>query len=255
MLRLALAGIVLVSVASGLLAASAAAKGGNVICTSVLKHVTVTGNVTVPPGKTCWIIKSAVKGNVRVWRGAGLVIWTSTVGGNVQTNSAAWVNIAESSRIHGNLQVHGTTRMTPAKVAWARAPAEPNDLCSTIIDGNVQIRANGPHAPFAIGAGPDCADSLTIGGSLLVQNNLGRVDIGGGISHHNTVHGSILVQGNSAGGTLTSNDAGGDCILDADPQVFVGSTNTAGPGRQNTCNTDGGVVPGSEVGQPGAGAP
>lgn len=245
--RLALAGLGTVIVVAGLIVASAAAKGGNVTCTSVLKRVTVAGNVTVPAGKTCWILNSTIKGNVRTWRGSGLVLWTSRVGGNVQTNSAAWVNIAEGSRIHGNLQVHGTTKRTPPKVRWPRAPAAPNDLCNTVIDGNVQVRDNGPNAPFEIGAGPDCQDSLTVGKNLQVQNNAGRVDIGGVLNHPNIVRGSIVVQGNSAGGTLTANVAGGDCILDADPQALVGSNNTAGAGRQNTCNNQGGPAPGSEV--------
>ena len=204
---------------------------GNVTCAgNTYADTTVFGDVTVPAGSTCTLTDVTVEGNVRVERGGSLLDTASTINGGLSSDAAAWIDV-QGGRIRGDLQVRGTTGTPDAGIA-----STVNDLCGTTVSGNVQVQDNGADAPFAIGAASDCATALTVGGNLQVQDNAGRVTIGAAANGQgNTVRGDILVNGNTGGGALEGDTAGGDCRLHNDTPGITGSGNIAA--GENLCNT------------------
>ena len=203
---------------------------GNVTCNgNTYTDTTVYGDVTVPAGSTCTLTDMTVQGDVRVERGGSLLDTDSTVDGSLRASGAAWLDV-QGGRIRGDVQFRDTAG-TPDTGASTTA----DDLCGTTVGGDVQVESNGPGAPFALGAGPDCATPLSIGGDLQVQGDAGRVVIGPAANGRgDTVHGDIQVGGNTGGGALTGAAAGGSCRLQDDTPGITGSGNTA-KGR-NTCN-------------------
>ena len=201
------------------------------------------GEVTVPSGATCTLLAGTqVSGNVQVQKGGALVDEGAVIGGNLQVNNGASIKLGGGGSIGGNLQVQGMT-------------GGPSSLCNTTVNGNVEVHNNGWVSPIDIGNLGACAGGpgLTIGGNLQVQNNSVALTVGG-----NKVTGNLQVQNNAAkvtvsentvgmsiqvhnngwgfGSTLTNNSAGGSCELQNDSPPIVGSGNTAGAGKTNTCN-------------------
>ena len=104
------------------------------------------------------------------------------------------------------------------------------------MNGNVQVQNNGANAAFDIGAAPDCAAPLTIGGNLQVEHNAGWVAIGPAANGQgDTARGNIQVGGNTGGGTLADDSAGGNCQLGDDTPGIIGTGDSAE--GFNGCNT------------------
>jgi putative nucleotidyltransferase with HDIG domain len=164
-------------------------------------------------------------GNVSVNQGGSLIDDGAHIGGNLQTNNAAWIVVGSGGTITGNLQVSGLTGEPPAGTATA------NELCNTTVGNDVQIQNNGAGAPFEIGSAPDCSSGLIVHGNLTVQSNAGQVVVA-----NNSVQGNLQVHNNTGGGTLSNNSAAKGCQLQSDSPSIVGSNNTVGAGQQNTCN-------------------
>jgi hypothetical protein len=166
-----------------------------------------------------------ITGNVTVNQGGSLIDNGAKIGGNLQTNNAAWIVIGSGGTITGNLQVSGLTGEPPAGTAAA------NDLCNTTVGNDVQVQNNGVGIPFDIGGAPDCSSGLIVHGNLTVQNNAGHILVA-----NNSVQDNLQVHNNTGGGTLTNNSAAKACQLQNDSPGIVGSDNTVGTGQQNTCD-------------------
>lgn len=203
--------------------------------------------VTVPSGDACTLIAGTkLTGDVQVQQGGALDDQGATIGGNLQATDAAWIELAGGATISGNLHVQGLTGAPPASDDY---------LCNTTVGGNATVRDDAAGAPIDIGDPGACSGGpgLTIGGNLHVHHNAADVTVGG-----NTVAGNIEIRNNAAevtataniakgnidvnhntvgGGTLTGNSAGGSCRLGHDNPPIAGSSNAAGNGRQNSCNT------------------
>jgi Glycosyl hydrolases family 2, TIM barrel domain len=206
-----------------------AGPSGNVTCSGSYTQTTISGNVTVPSGSTCTLTDVMVDGNIQVHSGGSLLDNGSTINGNLQTNNAAWV-VVDGGYVLANVRVQETAGAPPPGDSTTA-----NDLCAAKVTGNVSVRDNGANAPFDIGAGPDCATPLSVGGNLQVQSNAGTLAIGpAGSGQGNSVQGNIQVTNNTGGGTLQDNSAGKNCQLGNDTPGIVGSGNSAV--GNNRCN-------------------
>jgi hypothetical protein len=203
--------------------------------------------VVVPAGSTCTLVTGThVSLSVQVQPGGMLDAEDVSIGGSLQATDALWIEV-DGSTVGGNLQVQGLTG-SPA--------SGHNTLCNVTVGGNAAIENNGPGAPIDIGSSGDCngGPGLAIDGYLRVQNNDADVTVGGNSITEgylqvqgnrakvtvigNNVSGNIQVYGNTVGvdSTLSDNTAGGACQLQGNNPKIVGSGNTAGPGRVNTCD-------------------
>jgi hypothetical protein len=204
---------------------------GNVTCNSQLSPGTYQ-NVTAELGCT---INGAddITGSLRIVDGGSLYDLGALIGGNLQANNSAWIELGGGS-IGVNLLVIGLT----GEPGTVTGNIDGHDyLCNTHVGGNVQVLSAEPGASFDIGSGPDGATGLTIGGNLQVQDNSAQVIVGSNSSVYNSLTGNIQLQGNTGGGNLTDNIAGGNCQLQNDQPGIVGSGNTVPAGHWNTCNT------------------
>ncbi len=114
---------------------------GNMTCDDEqLSAVLVRGDVVVPSGDWCDMIDSSVAGSVR-FRGDGLRIAGSTIGGDLEVRGAGGANDPLSS--------------------------DTNVVCNSKIGGNLVIRGSSASSPWNIGlCGAD-----TIGGNLVFKGN------------------------------------------------------------------------------------
>lgn len=98
-------------IVSGLVAATAifvvapsSAGADERVCRGSLGRVTVD-NLRVPVGSGCKLDGTIVRGNIKVERAAILDARSVRVGGNVQAERAAQVNVSGWSNVEGNIQV------------------------------------------------------------------------------------------------------------------------------------------------------
>jgi hypothetical protein len=165
-------------------------------CNSTITDTTISGNVIVPNGANCRLIRVHVTGNIQVQGGGALILQGTTVDGSVQSTGARWVRIDNRSRIRGSVQILGTTG-TPPGFTW-------NMICISTIGGNLQISNN--FARFAIGDPVVCSGGNAIGGSVQVSGNQARVRVS-----NNAIGNSLQCSGNTppATGNPGSNSVGG----------------------------------------------
>ena len=182
-------------------------------------------SITVGKGVTCNLTAgTVVSGNVTVQAGGTLIDHGATIAGNVSAAGASAVRIDGGGSISGNVTIQGLTG----------ALGDGRDaVCNTSVKGNVQVQSNGSGAPVDIGNVGSCSGgpALTVAGNLQAKSNAGVLRIGG-----NSVSGNIDVESNTGGGTLAANAAKGNCTLKSDVPAIVGSGNTVGAGKTNTCN-------------------
>ena len=203
--------------------------------------------VLVPAGDVCTLLPGThVTGNILVEKGGALDDLGVIVGGNLQGNSPAWIQVGGGGTIGGYLQIVGLTG----------APSGgDNALCDTTVKGTVRVVINGPHSPIDIGDLGSCSGGpgLTVTGNLVAQENGANVTVAGNtvggylqVQYNkakltvasNTVKGNIQVNTNhyATGSTLTGNSTAGECSLKEDNPTITGSGNSAGAGHPNTCN-------------------
>ena len=182
-------------------------------------------SITVGKGVTCNLTAgTVVSGNVTVQAGGTLIDHGATIAGNVSAAGASAVRIDGGGSISGNVTIQGLT----GALGDGR-----NAVCNTSVKGNVQVQSNGSGAPVDIGNVGSCSGgpALTVAGNLQAKSNAGVLRIGG-----NSATGNIDVESNTGGGTLAANAAKGNCTLKNDVPAIVGSSNTVGAGKTNTCN-------------------
>ncbi len=210
--------------------------------TLYLKGGTVSGNVTVGATGSFFAQGGTVGGNVQS-SGGPVSLQGTTVDGNVTTQGAS-LALGPTTHVKGNVQVtggatlcsSGNTQQGSVQIAGnlqvesLGASSNPTTICDSAVSGNFLYEDDA--APGVFGGSIACSGN-SVGGNLQVQDNTGKVTIGG-TGYGNTVKGNIQVNNNTGGGTLTDNSAGGNCQLQSDSPGIVGSGNTAG--GQNTGN-------------------
>lgn len=151
--------------------------GAPQLCTGIFTFVTVEGDVVVPEGEVCDLGNSAVTGDIRVGKDAGLTLrQNTTVAGSVLAEESARVGINDSF-IEGDVQAenvtgdfpHGTVALTNSRVggsvrleANARVSVRDNGpLPGRGVAGDVQLAGNGSIAVF----------DNDIGGNLQCEGN------------------------------------------------------------------------------------
>jgi hypothetical protein len=72
----------------------------------------------------------------------------------------------------------------------------------------------------------------TVKGDLVIASNTARLTVSDNRARDIQVHDNTV----GVGSTLRNNAAAGDCKLERNNPKIAGTGNTAGPGRQNTCN-------------------
>jgi hypothetical protein len=104
-------------------------------------------NVRVPPGATCRLNGTVVKGTVKAERNAVLIARNVRVIGNVQAENARRVVVAAGARVGGSVQAvqGGRVRVVDSRIN-ADVLVDENDLLNTInrnrIGGNIQAFQN-----------------------------------------------------------------------------------------------------------------
>lgn len=138
------------------------------VCRSRIGAVTLD-NVRVPQGATCTLIRTRVKGTIKVQRNATLIAREVVVIGNVQSENAANVRVLRQSRVGGSVQVKQGRAATVADsridsdIQYESNRAKLNALRNRVggniqafqnrggveirrnrVDGNLQCKANRP---------------------------------------------------------------------------------------------------------------
>jgi hypothetical protein len=179
--------IIMVAALGALLAIAPGALAGDVSCATTIEGVTIDGNIVVPDGATCTLIKATVTGNVKVGRGASLVVESllleepkSTIAGNVQADHCGQVFIGGPGQVvGGNVQIQHCTGES--------------GILQLHLGGNFQCHDNTA----------DCfADSDLVGGNVQVNNNVSP-GVPSDISD-NSILGNLQCQGNSPAPTDSS---------------------------------------------------
>jgi hypothetical protein len=104
-------------------------------------------NVRVPPGATCQLNRTMVKGTIKVERNAVLIARGIRVVGNVQAENARRVVVAAGARVGGSVQAvqGGRVRVVDSRVN-ADILVDENDRLNTInrnrVGGNIQAFQN-----------------------------------------------------------------------------------------------------------------
>ena len=131
-------------------------------CTGTLGSVTISGDLLVPAGEFCSLLRgTTVTGNVTVQ--GSLFTERAYVSGNLIGDHADSISLT-GSVVGGNLLADDTT-------------GGPNTLCDSAINGNVTIQQSSSGSDWEIGRGAVCEVGVTVGQNLTFQNNLGHGDI------------------------------------------------------------------------------
>ncbi|MCM1984467.1 hypothetical protein [Lyngbya confervoides] len=121
-------------------------------CQSTLGAITVD-NVKVPPGKTCILNGTKVKGNIVVGNNATLRANAIQVNGNIQAEGATYVEVISNSRVGGSIQLKQGQR--------AR-------LVGNRVTGSIQLESN---------RGTLVSNSNMVGSDLQAFQNTGGVTL------------------------------------------------------------------------------
>lgn len=165
--------------ASGAPAGDGVTECADWISGSPTETLTITGSVHVVPGAHCVLLFVNLTGSVLNQGGGSLEIFGSTVGGNVVSRQALWVNLI-GAEIKGNVEVAGTTGLP-------MLPPEPwNFICDSTVGGNLRLHGN--QAPIGVGVVSGCAPGPNvIGGNVTVHNNGAVMSVSG-----NTIGGMLF---------------------------------------------------------------
>jgi hypothetical protein len=182
---------------------SAYAVGENLDCTGTVRKTTITGDVRVARGNTCFLTQSQVGGSVEASEGSTLIIANNTsVQGHVRATAVQRL-VVVGVRIGLNLESH---RSTSVVVISARVGGEvviegtsgnpfgfPNAICQSSTVGNMTIKNSAGAAQFSIGNSNQCSGGNVINGDLKLDAN----------------DASVTLDGNTVQGTATCTVAGG----------------------------------------------
>ena len=150
------------------------------ICRGDVGGVSVD-NLRVPPGATCTLNRTRVKGTIKVKERASLHARGVRVAGNVQAENARQISVTQSSHIGGSVQVNqgGAAR-----------------VLNSTVEGDIQFEANG---------GDLRIDDNSVGSSVQIVGNRGRSEIYG-----NRINGNLQCKENRPRPTGGSNRVRGN---------------------------------------------
>jgi hypothetical protein len=135
----------------------------NITCSNEqLNATTIDGNLTVPAGAWCDLVRVTVNGNVLLRGSAGVRLAGSTINGNVQADNTSAASDAMSSGA--------------------------NVICNTNIDGNLLIQGSASGSPWHLGT----CGTTTVSGNVLFNRNGGN----GNTIANGVVKGNLICQGN-----------------------------------------------------------
>jgi beta-glucosidase len=163
------------------LQATLKAASKNITCSNEqLNATTIDGNLTVPKGAWCDLVRVKVNGNVQLQQSTGVRLTAVTVKGNVEAGNASGAGDALSSGF--------------------------NVICNSTIGGNLNIHNSASGSPWRLGT----CGANTVGGNVQFQNNAGS---GNSISH-TSVKGNLQCQNNadvSGGDNTVGGNRQGQC--------------------------------------------
>ncbi|WP_155349171.1 hypothetical protein [Acrocarpospora pleiomorpha] len=178
-LKLTLAGTAIGAIAGGLLVATPAFAEERT-CRGTIRTATLD-NVRVPPGATCTLLGTRVKGTVKVERNATLLARKVNVEGNVQAEGARAVSVLAGSIVRGSVQVKQGGAAT---------------VTSSRINADIQLDANRRYLRV---------NNNRVGGSIQVIGNHNGAQI-----HRNSVKGNLQCKENHPKPTGSRNSVGGN---------------------------------------------
>ena len=216
---------------------------GTTSCNGVYNGTGTT--VQVPAGGHCTLLAGTkVTDNVQALKPGGVLVDEgAAIGGSLELEGAASIELYGGGSIAGNLVVTG--------LAGAPAGGD-NALCATTIHGYTHVFSNGSHSPIDIGDTGACAGKpgLTSSGLMQVDGNAANITIAGntlaGYLHVWVNRSKLTVSANTAsniqvnkntggvGSTLTGNTSRQACELAANSPKIEGASNKAN--TADTCN-------------------
>lgn len=127
------------------------------VCRGALGPV-VVDNLRVPPGASCRIDRTRVKGTIKVERGATLAASRVVVIGNVQSENARLVWVGLGSRIGGSVQIEQGGGGT---------------VSNSFVDGSIQLKSNRARLVVSNNTvGADVQAFSNLGGVLIANNRI-----------------------------------------------------------------------------------
>jgi hypothetical protein len=210
-------------VALGLLAGGTAAQAAERQCVGAIGPETVRGDLVVPPGATCDLAGTRVRGSVYVREGAELVAEQAEVRGSIEAERDAFVDLVATS-VGGTLALRDTFAVFVEGGSIAGNLESRGDtflvLTFASIGGNVKV---------AGGTASVIADGLEVNGTLEAVG-LGFFDL-----FDSTVNGNFYVRGAVEGAFLCGSTFNGDAEFTENRTVLtIGSLSSSCDG--NTMN-------------------
>lgn len=148
------------------------AKGvGSVSCTGPTGGANLTGNMTVPPGASCFLQGGSVAGNISIGRGAEFIAVGGLIKGNVSSKGAQSISLALTT-VDGNASFDATRGTTVVTCGLGFSVCLANDqfgLGPHAKFGNVSITNTSPAGAFLGGA--TLAPTTTISHNLTCSGN------------------------------------------------------------------------------------
>lgn len=194
--------------------AAVAGSGGSGNDTQCVAALTGTfDNVVVPPGATCSLSNSTVRGNVKALERSTLSVSNTQVRGSIEGDKANIVQIFGGT-VGGNISIKEST-FTPSGLVAAFISG------TVVLEGNVEIQKNVANAVRVFG--------VTLNkGNMKIEDNVTAVfdvTISG-----NRVAQNLQVFKNKGAGrkTVSGNTVGQDLQCFENDPPFVGGPNTAG---------------------------
>jgi hypothetical protein len=161
----------------------------------------------VPENTTCTLNGTKVKGNILVYGNATLIAYDVWVGGNIQADHSARVEVHPGSYIGGNIQVDYSGLLLVSSVR---------------IDGNLQAFNN---------SGSQSYTGNMIGGDLQAFDNHGGVSI-----QNNTIDGNLQCKSNAPAPTGSGNHVNGN--MEDQCAIGFGNSNDNDNNNGNGNNND-----------------
>ena len=207
-------------VALGLLAGGSVAQAAERQCVGAIGPETVRGDLVVPPGATCDLAGTRVRGSVYVREEAELVAEQAEVRGSIEAERDAFVDLVETS-------VGGTLALRNTFAAFVEGGS---------IAGNLESRGDRflVLAFASIGGNVKVADGTAsvFGDGLEVNGTLEAVEPGFFDLFDSTVNGNFYARGTLGGSFFCGNTLNGNAELtDTHGLLVIGSTSSSCDGN------------------------
>ena len=141
----------------------------------------VVGNVIVPGGAVCSLLRGTVSKDIKVLPGGALDLRATNVGENIQAESALWIILSGATSTDpfeagSDVQIKGTTGVPGLGTQFdSNVDLDANFICNGIIGENLQLEENA--TPFVVGdnappfSNSNCGFPLAVGKDLQAYKN------------------------------------------------------------------------------------